>query len=49
VREDAAYVREACGVDGAARILADTGRYFAEAKPAWDRLLRNIIGQMLEA
>ena len=48
VREDAAYVREANGDDGGARILADTERYYADAKPVWDRLLRNIIGQMLE-
>jgi GMP synthase-like glutamine amidotransferase len=47
VREDAAFVHEANGDDGAARILADTERYFAAAKPAWDRLLRNIIGEML--
>ena len=49
VREDAAYVREANGDDGGARILADTERYYADAKPVWDRLLRNIIGQMLDA
>jgi GMP synthase-like glutamine amidotransferase len=48
VREDAAYVREANGDEGGARILADTERYFGDAKPVWDRLLRNIIGQMLE-
>ena len=48
VREDAAYVREANGDDGGARILADTERYYAEARPGWDRLLRNIIGQMLD-
>ena len=48
VREDADYVREANGDEGGARILADTERYFAEAKPVWDRLLRNIIGQMLD-
>jgi GMP synthase-like glutamine amidotransferase len=48
-REDAAYVREANGDDGGARILADTERFFAEAKPVWDRLLRNIIGEMLGA
>jgi GMP synthase-like glutamine amidotransferase len=48
VREDADYVREANGDDGAARILAETERCYAEAKPAWDRLLGNIIGQMLD-
>jgi len=46
-REDADYVREANGDEGSARILADTERYFAAARPVWDRLLRNIIGQML--
>jgi GMP synthase-like glutamine amidotransferase len=49
VREDAAYVREANGEEGGAKILADTERHFADAQPAWDRLLRNIIGQMLES
>jgi GMP synthase (glutamine-hydrolysing) len=48
VREDAAYVREANGPEGAARILADTERYFADARVVWDRLLRNIIAQMLD-
>jgi GMP synthase-like glutamine amidotransferase len=48
VREDADYVREANGADGGARILADTARCYAEARPAWDRLLGNIIGQMLD-
>jgi GMP synthase-like glutamine amidotransferase len=48
VREDAAYVRESNGPQGGAQILADTERYYADAKPVWDRLLRNIIGQMLE-
>jgi GMP synthase (glutamine-hydrolysing) len=49
VRDDATYVREANGEDGGARILADTARYYPEAKPVWDRLLRNVIGQMLDA
>jgi GMP synthase (glutamine-hydrolysing) len=48
VREDAAYVREANGEDGGARILADTERHFADARPVWDCLLRNVIGQMLD-
>jgi GMP synthase (glutamine-hydrolysing) len=48
VREDAAYVREANGPDGGARILADTERHFVDAQPVWDCLLRNIIGQMLD-
>jgi GMP synthase (glutamine-hydrolysing) len=48
VREDAAYVAEANGEGGGARILADTALYFAEARSIWNRLLGNIIGQMLE-
>jgi GMP synthase-like glutamine amidotransferase len=48
VREDAAYVQEANGPEGGARILADTDRFHGDAKPIWDRLLRNIIGQMLD-
>ena len=49
VREDAAYVREANGEMGCARILADTTLYFAEARSVWNRLLGNIVDQMLEA
>ncbi|HVZ73115.1 MAG TPA: gamma-glutamyl-gamma-aminobutyrate hydrolase family protein [Polyangia bacterium] len=49
VREDAAYVREANGDEGGARILADTATYFAEARPVWNRLLGNIIGEMVGA
>jgi GMP synthase-like glutamine amidotransferase len=45
VDADADYVRGA-GTDGA-RILADTDRWFAPARPVWDRLLRNIIAQLL--
>jgi len=48
VREDAEYVREYNGPAGGAQILADTERHFADTQPVWDRLLRNIIGQMLE-
>ncbi len=48
VREDADYVREVNGDDGCARILADTALYFAEARVVWNRLLGNIIGQMLD-
>jgi GMP synthase-like glutamine amidotransferase len=48
VREDAAYVREANGEGGGEKILGDTERYFGDAKPVWDKLLRNIINQMLE-
>ena len=43
VREDAEFVREANGEDGGARILADTVRFYAEARRVWDRLLRNMI------
>jgi GMP synthase (glutamine-hydrolysing) len=43
---DAAYVREALGPDGGARILADTDRYHAAAMPIWDRLLGNIVSIM---
>jgi GMP synthase-like glutamine amidotransferase len=42
-REDADYVRAANGPDGADRILADTARYYAGARPIWDRLLGNIL------
>jgi GMP synthase (glutamine-hydrolysing) len=43
VREDAEFVRAANGEGGAARILADTSRLHAEARPVWDRLLGNAI------
>src|SRR6185437_14541803 len=43
VREDAEFVRAANGEGGAARILADTARLYAEARPGWDRLLGNAI------
>ncbi len=43
VREDADYVRAANGPDGGARILADTDRHYRAARPAWDRLLGNIL------
>jgi GMP synthase (glutamine-hydrolysing) len=46
VREDADYVREANGADGGARILADTERLYATARPVWDRLLGNILDLM---
>jgi GMP synthase (glutamine-hydrolysing) len=48
VGEDAEYVRETHGAGGGARILADTALHFAEACPVWNRLLGNLIGQMLE-
>jgi GMP synthase (glutamine-hydrolysing) len=43
VREDAEFVRAANGEGGGARILADTARLHAEARPGWDRLLGNAI------
>jgi len=46
VREDADYVRGALGPEGGARILADTDRHYASARPIWDRLLGNIISLM---
>ena len=46
VREDADYVRAACGPEGAARILADTDRLYASALPIWDRLLGNVLSLM---
>jgi GMP synthase (glutamine-hydrolysing) len=46
VREDADYVRGALGPEGGARILADTDRHHAAARPIWDRLLGNIISVM---
>jgi GMP synthase-like glutamine amidotransferase len=48
VREDADYVRESNGPEGGAQILADTERHFDAASLVWDRLLRNIIDQMLD-
>jgi len=46
VREDADYVRGALGPDGGARILADTDRHYAAARPIWERLLGNILAVM---
>jgi len=46
VREDADFVRAALGPDGGARILGDTDRHYAAARPIWDRLLGNIISLM---
>jgi GMP synthase (glutamine-hydrolysing) len=43
VREDADYVRASNGEGGGARILADTERLYANARPGWDRLLGNAI------
>ena len=49
VREDADYVRAANGDGGGARILADTQRLYAEARPGWDRLLGNAVDLLLRA
>lgn len=46
VREDADYVRAACGPEGAERILADTERLYPAARPVWDRLLGNALSLM---
>jgi GMP synthase (glutamine-hydrolysing) len=46
VREDADYVRAACGPDGPQRILTDTERMYPAARPAWDRLLSNALSLM---
>ena len=46
VREDADYVFGALGPEGGARILADTDRHHAAARPIWDRLLGNIFTAM---
>jgi GMP synthase (glutamine-hydrolysing) len=46
VREDAEYVSGANGPEGGARILADTARNYASARPVWDRLLGNILTLM---
>lgn len=47
VREDADYVRGANGPEGGARILADTDRHYALARPVWDRLLGNALDLLL--
>jgi GMP synthase (glutamine-hydrolysing) len=49
VREDADYVRAANGDGGGARILADTERLYAGARPGWDRLLGNTVDLLLRA
>jgi GMP synthase (glutamine-hydrolysing) len=46
VREDADYVRGALGPEGGARILANTERFHAAARPIWDRLIGNILTLM---
>jgi len=46
VREDADYVSGTLGPEGGARILADTDRHYAAARPIWDRLLGNVLSAM---
>lgn len=46
--EDDAFVRLANGPMGGPKITADTARYFADAQPVWDQLLRNILGALLQ-
>jgi GMP synthase (glutamine-hydrolysing) len=48
VREDADYVRDANGPEGAAHILADTDRLYRAAQPVWDRLLGNILDLLVQ-
>jgi GMP synthase (glutamine-hydrolysing) len=43
LESDAAYVAQACGPEGAARIRAETARHFPAYAAARDRLLRNLI------
>jgi GMP synthase (glutamine-hydrolysing) len=43
LRADAEYVARACGPEGAARIRAETTRYYAEYREVGDRMLRNIV------
>ncbi|HVY37451.1 MAG TPA: gamma-glutamyl-gamma-aminobutyrate hydrolase family protein [Polyangia bacterium] len=45
--EDAAFAREALGEGATERIVADTGRLYADARPAWDRLLANALDVLL--
>ena len=47
--DDDAFVRLANGPMGGPQITADTARYFAQAQPVWDQLLRNILGELLLA
>jgi GMP synthase-like glutamine amidotransferase len=49
VWEDAAFVRLANGSGGGRQIMADTATYFSAGQPVWDRLLRNILGVLLQS
>jgi GMP synthase (glutamine-hydrolysing) len=45
--EDAAFARSALGDGATARIVADTARLYAAARPAWDRLIANALDALL--
>lgn len=44
--EDADFVRAARGADGPARVIAETEQFAAQARPAGDRLIQNILDCM---
>jgi len=46
--EDADFVRAARGPDGPAAVIAESDRLANEARAAGDRMIRNIIGCMLD-
>lgn len=46
-REDAEFARSALGDGATERIIADTARLYATARPAWDRLLANALDSLL--
>ena len=45
--EDAAFARAALGEGATERIVAETARVYATARPAWDRLLANTLDALL--
>ncbi|HVT09258.1 MAG TPA: gamma-glutamyl-gamma-aminobutyrate hydrolase family protein [Polyangia bacterium] len=45
--EDAEFAREALGEGATERIVADTSRHYAQARPALDRLLANALDVLL--
>ncbi len=46
-RADAAFARAALGDGATARIVADTARLYATARPVWERLLANTLDLLL--
>jgi GMP synthase-like glutamine amidotransferase len=48
IREDAAFVQAALGLDGAARLRADAARWFPSATPVWRRLIDNLFDRCRE-